>query len=387
MKGHIEQVEKGKYRVVIECGRDPATGKRKRIVRRVEGRKADAEAVLEQLKAELRQGTYVEPSKMTVAEWLHTWLHEYKKLELRPTTWESYEVIIRNHLVPTIGALPLQALRPEHIQKLYNEKAEAGLSAQTIHHIHKVIHGALKQAVKNKLVQHNVSEAVTLPRIKRREIRMLTPEEQYRFLEVLGGDRLGAAFLVLLGTGMRRGELLGLRWEDVNLDEGTVFIRRELVWTKGGPVFQEPKTEKSRRLVPLPVPVWEALKHHKQRMEAEGNYKLSAPVFCTTNGNYIIPRNFNRKFYELCRKAGIEGVNLHALRHTFATRLLEQGENIKVVQELLGHSKISTTADIYSHVVMEVKRQAVSRLDNLLSDGTKMAPKTIPGTDADAGNC
>jgi len=113
-------------------------------------------------------------------------------------------------------------------------------------------------------------------------------------------------------------------------------------------------------------------------MEAEGNYKPSAPVFCTTNGNYIIPRNFNRKFYELCRKAGISGVNLHALRHTFATRLLEQGENIKVVQELLGHSKISTTADIYSHVVMEVKRQAVSRLNNLLSNGTKWAPKRVP---------
>ncbi|MGB9866751.1 MAG: tyrosine-type recombinase/integrase [Bacillota bacterium] len=386
MKGHVEPAGKGKWRVVIEVGRDPSSGKRKRIVRRVEGRKADAEELLTQLLTELKQGTYVEPNKITVAEWLNTWLHEYKRLELRPTTWESYEVIIRNHLVPAVGALLLQDLRPEHLQKLYNEKADAGLSAQTIHHIHKVIHGALKQAVKNKLVRHNVSEAVTLPRIKRREIKTLTPEEQARFLEVLVADRLGPAFLLLLGTGMRRGELLGLRWQDVDLDEGTVCIRRELVWTKEGPVLQEPKTEKSHRLVPLPVPVWEALRRHKARMEAEGNYGPSAFVFCTSNGNYIIPRNFNRKFYELCRKAGIEGVNLHALRHTFATRLLEQGENIKVVQELLGHSKISTTADIYSHVVMEVKRQAVSRLDNLLSDGTKMAPKTSPGTDADAGN-
>jgi len=227
MPGHIESAGKGKWRIVIEAGRDPATGKRKRIVRRVEGRKADAEEILAQLLAELKQGTYIEPSRITVAEWLHTWLHEYKKLKLRPSTWESYEVIIRNHLVPAIGALPLQALRSEHLQKLYNKKAEAGLSAQTIHHIHKVVHGALKQAVKNKLVQHNVSEAVTLPKIKRREIRTLTPEEQAKFLGVLGGDRLGTTFLMLLGTGMRRGELLGLRWEDVNLDEGTVFIRRK----------------------------------------------------------------------------------------------------------------------------------------------------------------
>lgn len=381
MKGHIESTGKGKWRVVVEANRDSATGKRKRIIRRVRGRKTDAEELLTQLLTELKQGTYVELSKITVAEWLNIWLHEYKRQNLRPTTWESYEVIIRNHLVPAIGALPLQTLRPEHLQRLYNKKTEAGLSAQTVHHIHKVIHGALKQAVKNKLIQHNPSEAATLPRIKQREIRTLTPEEQAKFLEVLGDDRLGTAFFVLLGTGMRRGELLGLQWENVDLNESIIFVRRELVWTKNGPVFQEPKTEKSYRVVPLPVPVWEALKQHKEKIEAEGNYRPSAPAFCTINGNYIIPRNFNRKFYELCRKAGIKGVNLHALRHTFATRLLEQGVNIKVVQELLGHSKISTTADIYSHVVMGVKRQAVSRLDNLLGDGTKMAPKK--GSDAD----
>jgi len=380
MKGHIESTGKGKWRVVVEAGRDPATGKRKRIVRRIEGRKADAEELLTQLLAEFKQGTYVEPSKITVAEWLNTWLHEYKKQDLRPTTWESYEVIIRNHLVPAIGALPLQSLRPEHLQRLYNEKREAGLSAQTIHHIHKVIHGALEQAIKNRLIQHNVSEAVTLPKIRRREIRTLTPEEQSKFLKVLDGDRLGAAFLMLLGTGMRRGELLALRWEDVNLNEGTVFIQRDMVWTKNGLVFQEPKTEKSRRLVPLPPPVLEALEQHKEKMEAEGNYSPSAPVFCTINGNYIIPRNFNRKFYELCRKAGIEGVNLHALRHTYATRLLEAREHPKVVQELLGHAKMSTTVDIYSHVLMRIKKQAVSGLEQVFNNGTKMAPKKGSGT-------
>lgn len=385
MKGHIEQVEKGKYRVVIECGRDPATGKRKRIVRRVEGRKADAEAVLEQLKAELRQGTYVEPSKMTVAEWLHTWLHEYKKLELRPSTWESYEVIIRNHLVPAIGALPLQDLRTEHLQKLYNDKIKAGLSAQTVHHIHKVIHSALDKAVKTHKIAHNVSDAVTLPQIKRREIQTLTHEEQERFLSVLGEHRLGPAFLTLLGTGMRRGELLALQWQDVDLKKGLIHIRRGMVYTKNGPVFQEPKTEKSKRVIPLPEVVLEALLNHQYKMIAEGNFGPNKPVFCTSNGNYIIPRNFNRTFYSLCKKAGIDK-NLHALRHTFATRLLEQGENLKVVQEILGHAKISTTADIYSHVTQEIKKRAVMKIDEILRNGTKMAPKKGSGTNLDSQN-
>jgi len=385
MKGHIEQVEKGKYRVVIECGRDPATGKRKRIVRRVEGRKADAEAVLEQLKAELRQGTYVEPSKMTVAEWLHTWLHEYKKLELRPSTWESYEVIIRNHLVPAVGAIPLQDLRTEHLQKLYNDKIKAGLSAQTVHHIHKVIHSALDKAVETRKIPHNVSEAVTLPPIRRKEIQTLTPDEQERFLAAIREHRLGPAFLLLLGTGMRRGELLALQWQDVDLKKGLVHIRRGLTYVRGQFVFQEPKTEKSKRIIPLPNAVIEALLDHQYKTIAEGNFGPDKPVFCTQTGNYYLPRNFNRAFYRICQKAGIDK-NLHALRHTFATRLLEQGENLKVVQEILGHAKISTTADIYSHVTQEIKKRAVMKIDEILRNGTKMAPKKGSGTNTDSQN-
>jgi integrase len=285
-----------------------------------------------------------------------------------------------------IGAIRLQELRPEHIQKLYNDKAAAGKSAQTIRHIHKVIHGALDQALKNRMIQTNVSEATTLPKIVQREIRTLTPEEQAKFLQVLAQNRLGAAFLLLLGTGLRRGELLGLECQDVDLEKATIYVRQELVWTKEkGFTFQEPKTEKSKRLVPLPQVVLEALRGHQQKMEAEGHYAPRAPVFCTAAGTPIIPRNFNRTFASLCRKAGIEGVNLHALRHTFATRLLEMGENLKVVQELLGHSRISTTADIYSHVAQDVKRQAADKINDVLT-GTIWAPKKGSGTSPDAQN-
>lgn len=377
MSGHIEQIRKGYFRVVVEAGRDPATGKRKRIVRYVEGRKADAEELLAKLQVDYKEGSYVEPNKITVGEWLDTWLNQYKKIDLRPSTWESYEVIIRNHLKPTIGALYLQDLRPEHLQKLYNDKINEGKSSQTVHHIHKVIHSALDQAVKNKLITHNVSEATTLPKIKRREIKVLTIEEQEKFLEVIKEDRLGPAFLTLLSTGIRRGELLALTWQDIDFEKGTVFIRRNMVWTKEGPVFQEPKTEKSKRVIPLSTTLLEVLKKHRENMFKEGHYGADKAVFCSTTGTYIIPRNFNRKYKELCKKAGIN-VNLHALRHTFATRLLEAGENLKVVQELLGHAKVSTTADIYSHVAPEVKKEAIQKIEKIL--GTKWAPKKDSGT-------
>ena len=304
--------------------------------------------------------------------------NEYKRADLRPRTWESYEIIVRNHLVPAIGALPLQSLRPEHLQKLYNEKTAQGYSPQTVHHINKVIHGALEQAIKNRLIQHNPAKAVTLPRLKRDEIQVMTREQQTRFIEALADHPLGVAFLVLLGTGIRRGELLGLHWADVDLEEGVIYIRNNLVQVKGrGLVLQEPKTEKSKRIIPLPRAVLEELKRHQERMREAGLYDPedpNTPVFCSGEGNYIWPRNFSRAYDALRRKAGIEGITLHALRHTFATNLLEHGENLKVVQELLGHAKIATTADIYSHVAPEIKREAVKKLDQLFHPGTNRAP-------------
>ena len=380
MSGHIKKLGKGKYQVVVEAGRDPATGKRKRIKRTIKGREQDAELLLAKLQVDYKEGNYVEPNKITIAEWMNKWLHLYKKNSLRPTTWESYEVIIRNHINPSIGALYLQDLTSEHLQKLYNAKIEEGLSSQTIHHIHKVIHGALKQAKKDHLIKRNVSEDVELPKIKRRKIRTLTDDEQERFLNVLKEDRLGPAFLTLLGTGMRRGELLALHWEDVDLKNGTVFIQHDLVYTKEkGLIRQETKTDKSKRFIPLPEIVIEALKKHRENMLAEGHYGADKPVFCSTTGTYILPRNFNRKYSELCKKANVS-VNLHALRHTFATRLLEAGENLKTVQEFLGHAKVSTTADIYSDVTEKMKANAISKINNVLSLGTKMAPKKGSGT-------
>ncbi|MGB9886774.1 MAG: tyrosine-type recombinase/integrase [Moorellales bacterium] len=401
MPGHVQHVKRngkvvqGYWRIFIELGKD-AEGKRQRLIKYFRGKKEEAEAYKEQLLAELRQQTYVRPSRVTVGEWLETWLNEYKKPpKTRPTTWQNYEYLIRVHIKPAIGHLQLQDLQPHHLQRLYNRLHSAGradgaggLSARTVQMVHTVMHGALRQAAKNGLVARNVAEATSLPKRQKKEPRILTPEEQARFFEVIQQDRLGAAFLLDLGTGMRRGELLGLKWEDVNLKEGVIRVRRELVEAKDPEtgkralIFQEPKSEKGRRSIPLPEWAVAALKAHRKRQLEEKlalgeAYQDHGLVFCTEKGTPIRPRNLNRTFTRLKKRAGVDGVTPHGLRHTYATRLLELGEHPKVVQELLGHSQISLTLDTYSHVLPELKRQAAAKLNDLFpKSGVKMESKS-----------
>lgn len=373
MPGHVKEIRRGYYRIVVEAGKDPATGKRRRVVRYHKGRKSEAETILANLLVQLEQGTYVEASKITVAEWLKEWLEEYKKPTLRPKTYDLYTWTIKSYIIPAIGSTPLQKLQPHHLQRLYNSIREDGKSTRLVHLVHQLMHGALNQAVKNRLVQVNVAEATTRPKMQKKEVRALTPEEQDNFLRTLAGHQLGAAFMLALGTGLRRGELLGLHWEDVDLGEGVLHVRRNIVYVRGkGIVVQPPKTEKGNRMVPIPKLVLKMLEGHRERLEKGGLYRSDGPVFPSRTGGYIYPDNFERTFRQLRRQAGLEGVNLHALRHTFATRLLELGEDLKVVQELLGHARIGITADIYTHVTERLKKRAVDKLDRILGTGTIM---------------
>lgn len=344
----------------------------------------EAAAWLAEQLAAKNHGLLVAPSKVTFGQWLDTWLQEYARPRVRPTTWEDYRIIVEKHLKPALGEILLKDLRPEHLQKVHNEKAASGLSPRRVRLIHVVTHSALKQAVKSRLLAVNPAEATSLPRQPKREIHVLSLEDEKKLLAALEGERLGVFFLVALATGLRRGELLGLKWEDVDLKNGVIKVRRSLTRVKTAEgktelVFQEPKTESSRRMVPLPSPVVSALKAHRRKQAEEKlllgqDYQDNGFVFCHEDGRPLDPAWVTRNFHRLLKKAGVNDTNFHALRHTYATRLLELNEHPKVVQELLGHSSIEMTLDTYSHVMPEIKQAAVQKLDALFAPAQNKSP-------------
>jgi integrase len=285
------------------------------------------------------------------------WLRDAVADTVRPVTFAKYEQIVRNHIKPSLGRLKLQTLTPAHVRGLYREKLDGGLSAHTVQYIHVTLNKALKQAVADGLVPRNVCEAVKPPRPQKREIAPLSPEQARRFLEACQGERLEALFVLAVHTGMRQGELLGLHWEDVDLEAGTLRVRTALAQTDDGPVLTSPKSAKSRRRIKLSGAAVEALKRHKAAQNAE-RLKLGALwedhglVFPNRTGGFLSPYLLtDGSLKRPLGRAGLPQIRFHDLRHTCATILLSRGVHAKLVQELLGHANISITLDTYSHVL------------------------------------
>lgn len=311
----------------------------------------------------------------------------YKKANVRPTTFESYEYLIRIQIRPYLGKIKLKDLKTDHIQHMYNEKlksgrfnGEGGISAKTIRNIHNVIHSALDQALNNNLITRNVSDSVTMPKQINKVMRVFTPNEQTLFIRSLPNERLGAAYYLALSTGIRQGELIASRWQDVDFDKKFLRISHTARRTKtfsGGSgnsseiIFQEPKTQAGKRIVPLPDNTIRELHEHRkkqlqEKLLAGEVYTNNDLIFCTEVGKPLETSSLIRKFYQLVTDSKIEKANFHALRHTYATRLLEENVHPKVVQEILGHKDITTTLNIYSHVLPEVKTAVASLIDKQL---------------------
>lgn len=380
MKGHIRQRGERSWAIVIDLGRDPATGQRRQKWHSVKGTKRDAQRELARLVHEYNTGAYVEPAKLSVSEYLQKWLADYAQGRVAARTYDRYQEIVRLHLSPALGAMPLSKLQPLHIQAYYTralkegrlDGREGGLSPQTILHHHRLLHEALEQAVRWQLLNRNPADAVEPPRPERVEMHVLDPAGVSRLLVAAEGTRAYTAILLAVTTGLRRGELLGLRWEDVDLQRGVVSVQQTVQRSRSaGLHVKEPKTQRSRRLVTLPAMAVEALRKHrleqqKQRFFMGHEYQDHGLVFPRLDGRPQNPDTFSKAFEVIVAKAGLPHIRLHDLRHTHATILLQQGVNPKVVSERLGHSTVNLTLDTYSHVLPGIQEEVAQKVDNLL---------------------
>lgn len=375
-EGGIRQMEDGRWEARIRIT-DPMTGERKP---KTFSRKTKKEVVewLNDIKAKIHTGQYIAARNITVGQWLNTWLNEYVKHKVRPTTWESYESIIRVHVTPVIGHIQLQELRPEQLQKLYNDKLrsgnmkkQGGLSATTVRYISAAIQQALKQAVKNGWIMHNVAEWTEKPQSKKKEIQPLTLEQVNLFLTAAKDNPLYEAFLLEGVTGLRRGELLGLRWQDIDMEQNRLTVNQAVILTNQGLLFSEPKTKASRRTIPLPDAVMATLKTHRKRqietqMQA-GVRNEHDLLFCNPRGGIVDPLQLVRQFEKVLSLAGLPRIRFHDMRHTHATLLLAQGEHVKVVQERLGHTTVRMTLDTYSHLLPGMQEQATETIRRIIN--------------------
>lgn len=369
-EGAVYQRSDGLWVAALDLGW--IDGKRRR---KVAYGKTEQEALAkrDELKQRLRLGVDLSARSRTVAVWLREWLTEIKATDgTRPSTLRRYREVVETHLIPGLGREKLDRLTARQVQQFLGARRDK-LAPATLIKVHGVLRVALSDAERMDLVPRNVAKAVRPARLGRQERRALTVDEAKAFISAIEGNRLEAFFLVAMSTGLRRGELLGLSWSSVDLAARVVVVDRALQRVEGELRFVAPKTFGSRRQVPLPLFAVRALEAHRARQNAE---RLAAGsswtdhdlVFASTIGTPMEPRNVNRAFEALRARAGLEWLHLHDLRHAFATFLLDQGVEMRVVMELLGHSTIRLTADTYGHVLPSRVLGASDVFDRLFSE-------------------
>ena len=322
-----------------------------------------------------RDGGFVfNAETLELEKYLRQWLSSSVRDTVSIRTYERYEQICRIHLIPALGHMKLKNLSPAHARALYRQKLDNGLSPRTVEYIHTTLHKALKQAVMDGLIPRNVTDAVKAPRGTKNEIHPLTLEEVQALLKAAHGDRLEALYLLAVTAGLREGELLGLKWEDIDFTIGTLSVRRTLSQTKQkGPILKSTKNSKGRNVKLTPI-VLDALRKHKAaqnagRLNLGTLWKEHGLIFPGPTGKPMHPWVlYKGSFKRLLAQAGIEKqVRFHDLRHTCATLLIGKNIHAKIVQELLGHSTITTTLNTYSHVLPTMQDQAAEAMESIVT--------------------
>ncbi|MFC2016973.1 tyrosine-type recombinase/integrase [Chloroflexota bacterium] len=387
MKGHIRQRAKGKWEITIDIGADAVTGKRRRHFETINGIKKDAQHRLAELLISIEQGRYIKKQPMlTLAIWLRQWLDGYVNGNLSPKTVDSYQHETQKYIIPRLGGIRLNDLRPEHIQKYMAEvlssgrkRSTGGLSSRTVQYHYRILSKALDDAIRIGLMAINPCKGVRPPRLVRYDIPTLGPDELLRLMAAIRQSNYYIYFHTLIYTGLRRSELLALKWKDLDLELACMYVAHSLLRLDDGAIIiKEPKTASSRRVVDLSPSLALLLREHRINQETEmavAGRKVSENgyVFCHMDGTPLIPSSVTHTFSKVAKKAGFPQLRLHDLRHIHATLLLKGGQHPKVVQERLGHSSITTTLDIYSHTVPGMQKAAAERLDVLLPTTEEVA--------------
>jgi len=358
--------------------RDPVTGKRRTRYVTVRGTKKDAQRDLIRLLAEVESGTAVEPKKLTVAEYLEAWLADHAQHRVSAKTFERYAEIVHKHLIPGIGGQRLGKLSPLQIQAHYSalltngrRDGRGGLSTQTVKHHHRVLSQALRQAVRLHLISRNPAADVDPPRPVRREMKIIDPEQTATLLKA-ARERPALAVPVMLAitTGMRRGEILALRWADVDLDRASLSVTRTIEQTSKGLGLKEPKTQRSRRTITLPALAVDDLRRHRKR-QAEALLGLGVRqhrdtlVCARPDSSPVSPRALTKAFALLVAELKLS-IRFHDLRHSHLSHLLAAGVHPKVASERAGHASVSITLDLYSHLLPGMQEDAARRIDAAL---------------------
>jgi integrase len=304
--------------------------------------------------------------RITTGQALATWLEQVAKPRVRPATYTRYSGLVLQHLIPSIGTVPLERLTPRHVQVMLNAKAAEGMAPRSVHHLRAVLRTALNQAMRWGDVPRNVAALTDSPRIEAHAITFLDAGQAGQLLAAARGERLEALYAVALALGLRQGEALGLRWQDIDLEARQLHVRHALQRIDGRLQLVEPKTVRSRRTITMPATVVDALREHqrrqlKEQMRIDGGFVFAHPDGSPLDGTVV-----THQFQKLLKRAGLPRLRFHDLRHSCASLLLAQGVSARMVMETLGHSNISTTMDIYSHVMPSLRQEAADAMERVL---------------------
>jgi len=346
----------------------PSGTKRKSVYGRT---KQEVAEKLRKAVSERDGGLAFDAENLTLSEYLNRWLEGSVRGSVAKSTFERYEQLSRVHIVPAIGTVKLKKLTPAHVQTLYRAKVDEGLAERTVEYIHATLRKALGQAVKWQLVPRNVVEAATAPRPRKREMLTLDREQAMSFLHAARGDRFEALYILAVTAGLRQGELLGLKWADLDLQKGMLSVRRSLRVDKDGAHYTEGKRDRSRRRIELGAGTVGALRaHRKWQLEERVRYadlwEDHDLVFCQKDGRPVRRWNLEREFYKLLKRVGLTKITFHGLRHTCASLMILNNTPAKVVSEMLGHADVAFTLKVYSHILPGMQRSAADGMDEML---------------------